>query len=136
MRMFEKAGFWILGCSVGTMAIYCAARLVRYRRNDEWPTVDGHVEGYGKIRHMDDNGSASLSFTSVSFSYSVGGEWYSGEWLTPTLQNDTALEKFLAKEMPVGKAVSIRYMPKHPERSLLADAPEIERSDAIIQLGL
>lgn len=134
--MFQSVIFVLSAVSAVGVVTYCVIRWAKYRNSDSWPVVEGHVESYGRYRHLDNDGSSSLSFVDVSYSYSVDGEFYSGEWLSPTLKNDKALTEFLEQSMPIGKAVSIRYMPSHPERSLLADGPQPERSDAPISLGL
>ena len=134
--MFDSVAFWIVTITVAGVAIYAAVRIVRYGGNAAWPTVVGRIESYGKIRHLDDHGTSSLSFMDVSYSYSVDGEYYSGQWLTATLPNDSALMEFLAKVAPLGQALTISYDPKHPERSLPTDPPQPERADTPIQLGL
>jgi hypothetical protein len=134
--MFGNVPFWIVAATLSALVIYGTVMLIKYRHNSSWPMVAGRIEGHTKICHMDNNGSASGSFTSVTYSYSVDGEFYSGEWLTPVLKNDGALLDFLDKSLPVGKAVGIQYMPGHPGRSVLADGPQAEREDSLTQLDL
>jgi hypothetical protein len=104
--------------------------LVRYQGSGSWPTAPGKVESYGRITYM--KAKAGTCYGSVRYSYSVGADYYSGEWLTPIVRNRTALEEFLEKELPVGKSIVVRYKPGAPDRSQLEDAPALP-TDEILQ---
>jgi hypothetical protein len=78
------------------------------------------------------NARRGVCFTSVRYSYSVGACDYRGGWLTPQLRNEAALTEFLEKEMPVGKSVEVRYKPDAPNRSELANPPELT-SEHVVQ---
>jgi hypothetical protein len=72
-------------------------------------------------------------FSQVRYSYTVDDHEYSGAWLTPVFRNLEALNEFLAKELPVGKEVSVRYKPGNHGRSVLADCPELEPDPVVIK---
>ena len=121
--------------TLSCIAVYVIFRLVRYGRSGNWPETDGRVESYGKYRHLDSSGSRSLSFSDVAYSYKVGDQFYSGQFLSPTLQNDAALTAYLQQQIPIGRAVKIRYHPGHPERSIIGEEFSA-REDEITQLKL
>jgi hypothetical protein len=79
---------------------------------------------------------AGMCFTQVRYSYEVDGRQYLGAWLTPYLRNLQALNEFLVKELPVGKEVNVRYKPRKPGRSVMADGPVPKRDGALIELNL
>jgi hypothetical protein len=135
LAMFGVFVQFICATAFVGIVIYFAIRIAKYHGSGNWPLAQGHVESYGKFHHLDDHGS-HLSYVDVSYSYSVNGEFYSGQWLSPTLPNDQALTEFLEQEMPIGKPVTIRYMPTHPRRSLLEDGPQPELADAPIELDI
>ncbi len=121
--------------AMSCIAVYFAFRLVRYGRSGMWPETEARVELYGPYRHLDNAGTRSLSFVDVSYSYTVDGQFYSGQFLSPTLPNDDALTAFLKERLPVGQTVLVRYHSKHPERSIIGQeilAPQ----DVITELKL
>jgi Protein of unknown function (DUF3592) len=119
--MLSGAAHIITLVALSCIAAYVVFRLIRYGRSGGWPETIAHVESYGKFRHLDDAGSRSLSFADIAYSYTVDGDIYSGQFLSPTLQNDDALTAFLQEHLPIGQAVKIRYNPRHPERSIIRE---------------
>lgn len=134
MMMLDTSVTWIAVTVAFFVAMYFVVRLVRYGRSANWPETAARVESYGRYRHLDDNGASSLSFVDVAYSYSVKDSFYSGQFLSPTLRNDAALTAFLEKTLPIGKSVTVRYNPKHPERSILSDDLVVPTEDSGIHL--
>jgi hypothetical protein len=64
---------------------------------------------YERFQH-EELGSRYLAYAGVAYSYSLNGEFYSGQWLSPVLPNHQALAEFLGKYMPIGKAVNIQEL--------------------------
>jgi hypothetical protein len=120
---------WVLLLGTIGIMIYCITMFVRYRGSGSWTLVSGKVEGYGKPRR-DDGG---LWYTTVRYSYSVESSDYSGEWITPFLRNLTALDEFLAAELPIGKIVDVRYSPRKPNRSVLDDPPSMPPPEIVMK---
>ena len=133
--MFGGVAHFITIVTLFCIAAYVVFRIVRYGRSGSWPETLAHVESYGKFRHLDDAGSRSLSFSDIAYSYTVDGQRYSGQFLSPTLQNDAALTAFLHKRLPVGQTVNVRYDPHHPDRSIIAEQISA-REDEITSLNL
>jgi Protein of unknown function (DUF3592) len=122
---------WVLLLGTVSIAIYCIVMFVRYRGSGSWTLVSGKVEGYGKPTY--DDGSMSVCYTTVKYSYLVEDRDYSGAWMTPFLRNLTALNEFLAAELPVGKAVDVRYNPNKPNRSVLDDPPSVPAPEIVMK---
>jgi uncharacterized protein DUF3592 len=133
-HLVRQTAPWIMGISLTGFFIYCLIMLIKYWDSDSWTLTSGKVERYDKPTYMDNR--AGTCFTQVRYSYEVDGREYSGAWLTPYLRNLQALNDFLAKELPVGKDVNVRYKPRKPGRSVMTDGPVPERDDALIQLNL
>jgi hypothetical protein len=122
-------GVLLLG-TIGIM-IYCIVMCVRYRGSGSWTLVSGKVESYGKPTY--DDGSMSVCYTTVQYSYSVENSNYSGAWTTPFLRNLAALNEFLAAELPLGKIVDVRYNPNKPNRSVLDDPPLLPAPEIVMK---
>ena len=129
--MFFKfvSALGIAGAAV--IAGYCALMIVRYRGAASWPITQGNIKSYDRPSYM--GGGRGVCFTSVRYSYSVSACDYAGAWLTPQLRNEAALKEFLEKELPVGKAVEVKYKPNAPHRSELANPPEIPAEEIVQQ---
>jgi hypothetical protein len=130
-RMITTLVHWVLLLGTVSIAIYCIVMFVRYRGSGSWTLVSGKVEGYGKPTY--DDGSMSVCYTTVKYSYLVEDRDYSGAWMTPFLRNLTALNEFLAAELPVGKAVDVRYNPNKPNRSVLDDPPSVPAPEIVMK---
>jgi hypothetical protein len=122
---------WVLLLGTIGIVIYCIVMFVRYRGSGSWTLVSGKVESYGKPTY--DDGSMSVCYTIVKYRYSVEDCDYSGAWITPFLRNLTALNDFLATELPVGKAVDVRFNPKKPNRSVLDDPPSVPPPEIVMK---
>jgi hypothetical protein len=122
---------WVLLLGTTAIVIYCVTMFIRYRRSDSWTLVAGKVESYDKPTY--DDGSMSVCFTTVRYSYSVDEHQYSGGWMTPFLRNLPALNEFLAAELPIGKIVDVRYSPGKTRRSVLADPPSLPPSEIVMK---
>ena len=109
------------------LVIHSISRLFKYWGSNSWTLTVGKLEEYDTPTYMNNMGKGTC-FTQVRYSYSVNDRKYSGAWLTPTLRNAVALEEWLAKELRVGKEVSLRYNPRKPGRSVLADGLSSKRN--------
>jgi hypothetical protein len=134
-HMLSKAVPWITGISLTGLVIYWMSRVIRYWGSDSWTLTSGKVEKYDKPSYMGDTRKGAC-FTQVRYRYTVNDYEYLGAWLTPVLRNLEALNEFLAKELPVGKEVSVRYKPGNPGRSVLADGPELEPDPVVMKTDL
>jgi hypothetical protein len=74
-----------------------------------------------------------VCYTTVKYSYSVDDHDYSGAWMTPFLRNLTALNEFLAAELPIGKTVDVRYNPRKANRSVLDDSPTVPPPEIVMK---
>jgi hypothetical protein len=123
---------WIAGITLTCLVIYWISRIFRYWGSNSWTLTAGKVERYDRPTYMN-NVRTGTCFTQVRYKYSVGDHEYSGSWLTPTLRNLTALNEWLAKELPVGKEVSVRYKPGMPDRSVMVDGPELQPQPVVME---
>jgi hypothetical protein len=122
---------WVLLLGTTGIVIYCITMFIRYRGSDSWTLVSGKIEGYAKPTF--DDGSMSVCYTTVKYSYSVDDHDYSGAWMTPFLRNLTALNEFLAAELPIGKTVDVRYNPRKANRSVLDDSPTVPPPEIVMK---
>jgi Protein of unknown function (DUF3592) len=130
-RMITIFVRWVLFLGTTGIVIYCITMFIRYRGSDSWIPVSGKVEGYGKPTF--DDGSMSVCYTTVKYSYSVDDRDYSGAWMTPFLRNLTALNEFLAAELPIGKTIDVRYNPRKANRSVLDDPPSVPPPEIVMK---
>src|SRR5438094_86547 len=100
--MLSSVVSWVVLAGSAVIVTYCITMFVRYRGSDSWSVVPGKVEGYDKVTYV--KTAAGTCFTNIRYSYSVDDEYYSGAWLSPTLRNLTALNEFLAAQLPIGKS--------------------------------
>lgn len=78
-------------------------------RSTHWPIVQGHVQGF--IPGGDESMCALL------YSYSVNGEYYSGE--IPILKDRIfRSEDDVRMMLPTGSTIDVKYSPTKPERSV------------------
>ena len=131
MVSMDVVALWILAGSVAAFVTYALVNAVKFRGSGTWPMTTATVEGQAEIRitHKDYYGT-------VKYSYTAGGERYSGEWLTPAFFKRGQLEDFLSRHFPPGQGISVRYHPSKPDRSLLEVDPEIYNRDPMIKLGI
>lgn len=134
-HIVSKVVPWIAGITFTCLVIYWISRIFRYWGSNSWTLTVGKVERYDTPTYMN-NTRKGTCFTQVRYSYSVSDSEYSGAWLTPTLRNVVALEEWLAKELPVGKEVSVRYNPRKPARSVLADGPGLQPEPVVMETNL
>jgi Protein of unknown function (DUF3592) len=130
-RMITTFVHWVLLLGTIGIVIYCITMFIRYRGSGSWTLISGKVESYDKPTY--DDGSRSVCYTMVRYSYSVDDHQYFGGWMTPFLRNVPALNEFLAAELPIGKIVDVRYNPKQANRSVLADPPLLPPSEIVMK---
>jgi len=122
---------WVLLLGTIIIVIYCITMFIRYRRSDSWTLASGNVESYDKPTY--DDGSMSVCYTTVRYSYSFDDHQYRGGWMTPFARNLPALNEFLAAELPIGKKVDLRYNQAKPNRSVLADPPSLPPREIVMK---
>lgn len=126
--------------SVGTLhvlipaAIAGVAAAVRYwqrRGNEAWPTTEGRIFDAAYF-DTDHNGRGIGPHVRVQYSYSVEGEFYSGE-LLKNFNTERLADRFAA-QYPRGMQVIIRSHPHKHELSVMRDddnAARLQPSAAI-----
>jgi hypothetical protein len=122
---------WALLLGTIGIAIYCMVMFIRYVGSDSWTLVEAKIERYDQPTYVD--GSMSVCYTTVRYSYSVDEHQYSGGWMTPFVRTLPALNEFLAAELPIGKIVDVRYKPGKTDRSVLADPPSLPASEIVMK---
>jgi hypothetical protein len=86
------------------------------RRAEGWPSASGWVEWAAPI--MVGEGRSAYWAGEVTYSYSVGGEYYSGHFQFPVSGEDAAWK---AVQGWKGRRVLIRYSPGDPSKSVLVE---------------
>jgi hypothetical protein len=81
---------------------------LRKRKSRDWPVTFGNVEF---VSSFQDN---HLWRTDVAYSYSIGNEFYPGEFQLRSLTERKATEKELRWK---GKKLGVRYSPRNPQIS-------------------
>ena len=72
----------------------------------------------------------------LSYSYQVADEYYSGEWMTPSFPKRSDVSEFVEKQMAKGTKVTVKYHPRHPDRSVLEIDIAMTDPAAPITLGI
>jgi hypothetical protein len=129
--MFSIVVRSIIAGGSAVIVTYCIVMFIRYRGSDSWTIVAGKIESYDNPTY--DDGSMSVCFTTIRYSYSVDDHQYRGGWMTPFVRNLPALNEFLAAELPIGKIVDVRYNPGKTQRSVLADPPSLPPSEIVMK---
>jgi len=111
-----------LGIAVGAFAVWGIGRAIRYHaklfRSRAWPVVPGTVQK-GEILHSGATKILYVPFRSLhGYAYKVDGRSYWGLFALIAEDRETA-EKL--QQQAEGRTVSVRYNPKTPEVSILAD---------------
>ncbi len=83
---------------------------LRKRAAREWPTT------HGKVEHASSYENDGTWLTDVSYSYSVAGEFYSGQFQLKALGEKRANDHVLRWK---GQSIAVRYSPKNPEISVV-----------------
>ena len=97
--------------------------------------MKGTVEALVRIRSMTGRASDPV-FGTLSYSYAVGSEYYSGEWDTPLFPSEQKVVEFVEKYMPPRSAVVVHYDPRHPETSTLQVDPQLGQPDHLTELKI
>ena len=110
--LFEIAFFFAAG--VGTW--------IRIRQAHSWPSVPGTVE-YAHARETDDGSRFKKNWVAeIGYSYSVGGQYYSGyRWLRAW--NERQAEQKIAGWKD--RMVIVRHHPSKPEVSVLLPSDQV-----------
>jgi hypothetical protein len=59
----------------------------------------------------------------------VADEYYSGEWMTPSFAKTSDVSEFVEKQMLKETKVTVKYDPRHPDRSVLEVDVATDRSN-------
>ena len=131
--MLSTAFPWIFGATIVGSLVYIVIMAVRYRNSGVWPTADGLVETLVEIRSVGNHGPY---YGVLSYSYQVADEYYSGEWMTPSFPKRSDVSEFVEKQMAKGTKVTVKYHPRHPDRSVLEIDIAMTDPAAPITLGI
>jgi hypothetical protein len=133
LLMFSSGFLWILGGAVAGGIVYTVIMVVRYRHSPTWPAADGKIESLIEVRSAGNHGPY---YGVLSYSYQVADEYYSGEWMTPWFPKRSDVSEFVEKQMPKGTKVTVKYDPRHPDRSVLEVDIAMTDPAAPITLGI
>ena len=122
--------FWLRRCG---HLVYGVIMAVRSRKSDVWPAADGLIETLIEIRSVGNHGPY---YGVLSYSYQVADEYYSGEWMTPSFPKRSDVSEFVEKQMAKGTKVTVKYHPRHPDRSVLEIDIAMTDPAAPITLGI
>jgi Protein of unknown function (DUF3592) len=125
---------WIFAAAGLTFAIYAAVQLYRYRGSGSWPCVEGMVEKVAIRRHHTSEGHYYEPV--VSYSFSLAGEFYSGEWVGPAFGKEQAAREFVDQNMPIGGKLTVHYKSEKPALNMLEVDPALWDANALIKLNL
>src|SRR5437762_13219774 len=114
--MLSNAFPWSFGAAIVGSLVYGVIMAVRYRKSEVWPAADGLIETLIEIRSVGNHGPY---YGVLSYSYQVADEYYSGEWMTPSFPKRSDVSEFVEKQMAKGTKVTVKYHPRHPDRSVL-----------------
>jgi hypothetical protein len=100
------------------LAVAIVAVIVRgvwlYRASLTWPTADGSITGLD-IERKRDAGSAGGHYFCATFAYDFcdsNGSRVSGTWYK-NFSTESDAREFAARELPIGKAVVVRFNPRN-----------------------
>ena len=88
---------------------------LRKRSSRHWPVTFGNVESASTFQ---DN---SVWRTDVAYSYSIGNEFYAGEFQLRSSSERKATEKELRSK---GQKIGVRYSPRSPKLSVVRTADQ------------
>ncbi len=90
---------------------------MRLRAAKRWPVTEGTIES-GAFEKVENYKGVSIVLPVFAFSYVVSGKYYSGRFSLLPYSNDVgeAIIKLI-----VGRKISIRYEPLHPEKWFVAE---------------
>jgi hypothetical protein len=126
---------WLSITALLVGVISCIVYFFRYRGCETWPTVHGTVEALVRIRSL--GGDASSPFYgTLSYSYVVDGQYYSGEWNTPQFPSEQQVREFVDKFMAPKSAVVVQHNPQRPERSTLKVDPQLGQAEYLTDLKI
>jgi hypothetical protein len=108
---------WLFAGSVLALAI--VAVIVRgfwlYRASLTWPTADGSVTGLD-IERRRDGATEGGHYFRATFAYDFcgpDGSRVSGSWYK-NFSTESEAHEFAERELPIGKAVVVRFNPRNP----------------------
>lgn len=133
LLMFSGGFLWVLGGAVAGGIVYTVIMVVRYRDSPTWPAADGKIESLIEVRSAGNHGPY---YGVLSYSYPVADEYYSGEWMTPSFAKRSDVSELVEKQMPKGTKVTVKYDPRHPDRSVLEVDIAMTDPAAPITLGI
>jgi hypothetical protein len=133
LLMLSHGFLWIVGGATVVGVFYTAIMIFRYRGSDRWPASDGKIESRIEVRSAGNHG---LYYGVLSYSYQVADEYYSGEWMTPSFAKRSDVSEFVEKQMPKGTKVTVKYDPRHPDRSVLEVDVAMTDPAAPVTLGI
>jgi hypothetical protein len=134
MILNHSLTLWAWMAALAVAILYVIFRVVVYGGYGKWPTAEGKIESYGRVRRP--GGASSPYVCTVYYSYMVNGSFYSGEWDSNLFPSEATLMAYLREGMPIGKIVQVHYSPTKPTRSILAEESEPEPMDESIKLNL
>ena len=103
-----------LGLAVAA-AVVIARGAWLYRASLTWPTADGTITRLD-IERRRSGGTPSGPYVRATFTYDfldANGSHFSGAWYK-NFSTESEARDFAARELPVGKAVVVRFDPKNP----------------------
>lgn len=103
--------FWLALALAAVAAI--ARGIWLYRASLTWPTADGSITGMDIERQRTGEGG---HYFRATFSYQfvdANGQRLSGTWYK-NFASESGARDFASRELPIGKAVVVRFNPKNP----------------------
>ncbi len=107
---FEPWVIYLVG--LGVSGLVSGWRYYERQGTQNWPEVEGTVEQYRKITTDGDDRHAKHG---IAFSYSVNGEFYSGEMIAERLLKFPRTEDDVRRLYPIGSKIRVRYRTSRPE---------------------
>ena len=120
---------WILAAFGVVFVVYAIVNAIRYGGSGSWPEAEGTVE-ITEVRPFDERSYCGV----IRYSYSAGGETYSGEYSTPSMGKRENAAALIAAHFPGGKKLVVRYDPRRRDRSVLDVDPAIYERNPMIKL--
>jgi len=125
MAWFMKRIFPLVFVAVGVgMLVIGVIGLRQAAASRDWPTTQGVIlsSAVERVRRNDpDRGFTTTFHARISFSYSVGGEPYTGDrvGVGDYGRNTNHHARSVVRKYPVGSQVTVYYDPNRPQSSLL-----------------
>lgn len=120
-------------CGIAAFSVLARAFWL-YRKSLTWPTADGVVTRLDVEAIRMGNGRQILATFTYDFR-DPSGQRQHGNW-TKFFSTEQAAREFAERELPVGKAVIVRYDPKNPASNGLELDSWTYTGDRPLDLGL